>query len=249
GYEEAAAQGLLAGANAAAKASGSSEILVDRAEAYIGVMIDDLVTKGVTEPYRMFTSRAEYRLSLRADNADQRLTARGEGLGLVGADRARVFHVKQTALAAAREWAETTSLTPSEAARHGISLNQDGRRRSALDLLAMPEIRFADLARIWPRLGDLSKPVAEQLETEALYAGYLHRQEADILAFRKDEQLRLSVDLPYGEIKGLSNEVRGKLEAARPLTLGQAGRIEGVTPASLAVLLAWVKKNGARAVG
>ncbi|MEE2690220.1 MAG: tRNA uridine-5-carboxymethylaminomethyl(34) synthesis enzyme MnmG [Pseudomonadota bacterium] len=249
GYEEAAAQGLVAGANAAARASGSAEILFDRAEAYIGVLIDDLVTKGVTEPYRMFTSRAEYRLSLRADNADQRLTPRGAAAGLVGAERARVFHVKQKALAEARAWAEAASLTPNEAAKHGLSLNQDGRRRTALDLLAMPGIAFADLARIWPRLAALPKPIAEQLEIEALYAGYLHRQEADILAFRKDEQLRLPADLPYGEIKGLSHEVRGKLEAARPMTLGQAGRIEGVTPASLAVLLAWVKKNGARAVG
>ncbi|HXI87424.1 MAG TPA: tRNA uridine-5-carboxymethylaminomethyl(34) synthesis enzyme MnmG [Parvularculaceae bacterium] len=249
GYEEAAAQGLIAGANAAARAGRSAEILIDRAEAYIGVLIDDLATRGVTEPYRMFTSRAEYRLSLRADNADQRLTPKGVGAGLVGAERARAFHVKQAALEEARAFARRETLTPNEAARHGLALNQDGRRRSVFDLLALPDVRLVDLARIWPRLGELSRDVAEQLEIEALYAGYLDRQEADILAFRKDESLRLSPDLPYSEIKGLSNEVRGKLLEARPMTLGQAGRIEGVTPAALAVVLAWVKKNGARAAG
>ncbi|MBI1364553.1 MAG: tRNA uridine-5-carboxymethylaminomethyl(34) synthesis enzyme MnmG [Alphaproteobacteria bacterium] len=247
GYEEAAAQGLVAGANAAAKAGGSAEILIDRAEGYIGVLIDDLTTRGVTEPYRMFTSRAEYRLSLRADNADQRLTAKGIALGLVGAERRRAFHVKQAALEEARAFARETTLTPNEAARHGIALNQDGRRRSVLDLLALPNVSLGALARIWPRLGALPRAIAEQLEIEALYAGYLDRQEADILAFRRDESLRLSPDLPYGEIRGLSNEVRTKLLEAQPLTLGQAGRIEGVTPAALAVVLAWVKKNGAPA--
>ena len=248
GYEEAAAQGLIAGANAAAKAGDGAEILIDRAEGYIGVMIDDLVTKGVTEPYRMFTSRAEYRLSLRADNADQRLTAKGVALGLVGSDRAEKFHLKQVALNDAMAWARKTTLTPNEARAHGLTLNQDGRRRSVIDLLAMPEIGVGELLPIWPNLGALANPIAEQLEIEALYAGYLHRQEADIVAFRKDESLRLSADLPYSDIKGLSNEVRAKLVEARPLTLGQAGRIEGVTPAALAVVLAWVKKNGARAI-
>ncbi|MGE0408603.1 MAG: tRNA uridine-5-carboxymethylaminomethyl(34) synthesis enzyme MnmG [Amphiplicatus sp.] len=247
GYEEAAAQGLLAGANAAAKAGGAPDFLIDRAEGYLGVLIDDLVTRGVTEPYRMFTSRAEYRLSLRADNADQRLTARGIAAGLVGAERARAFHVKQAALAEARAFAMAETITPSEAAKVGLALNQDGRRRSVLDLLAMPGIAVADLARIWPRLGALAPALAEQLEIEALYAGYLHRQEADILAFRKDESLRLPADLPYAEIKGLSNEARAKLLEARPLTLGQAGRIEGMTPAALAVILAWVKKGARRA--
>lgn len=248
GYEEAAAQGLVAGANAAAKAAGGAPLLIDRAEAYMGVLIDDLVTRGVTEPYRMFTSRAEYRLSLRADNADQRLTARGEAFGLIGAARATAFHVKRAALEDARAWALATTLTPNEAAKHGLTLNQDGRRRTVMDLLAMPGVAYGDLARIWPQLAGLGRPVAEQLEIEALYAGYLHRQEADILAFRKDESLRLPADLPYAAMKGLSNEVRQKLEAARPMTLGQAGRIEGVTPAALAVLLAWMKKKGA-AVG
>ncbi|GAB4525119.1 MAG: tRNA uridine-5-carboxymethylaminomethyl(34) synthesis enzyme MnmG [Amphiplicatus sp.] len=249
GYEEAAAQGLIAGANAAAKAGGGPPLLIDRAEGYIGVLIDDLVTKGVTEPYRMFTSRAEYRLTLRADNADQRLTPRGIAAGLVGAERARAFHVKQSALEEARSWARATTLTPNEAARYGLALNRDGRRRSVIDLLALPGVDAARLAAIWPRLAALPRPIVEQLEIEALYAGYLDRQEADIIAFRRDESLRLPADLPYGEIPGLSHEVRQKLAEARPVTLGQAGRIEGVTPAALALLLAWVRKHGARAAG
>jgi tRNA uridine 5-carboxymethylaminomethyl modification enzyme len=243
GYEEAAAQGLVAGANAAAKVAGSAPILFDRAEAYIGVLIDDLVTRGVTEPYRMFTSRAEYRLTLRADNADLRLTGRGEALGLVGPTRGRAFHVKHRLLEEARAWAREAGLTPSEAAKAGIAINQDGRRRSALDLLALPDVSLADVVRLWPEAGALRKDIAEQLEIEALYAGYLDRQEADIVAFRRDESLRLPADLPYAAIKGLSHEVRARLAATRPATLGQAGRIEGVTPAALAVLLAWFRKN------
>ncbi len=246
GYEEAGAQGLVAGANAAAKAGGGEAVLIDRAEAYIGVLIDDLVSRGVTEPYRMFTSRAEYRLSLRADNADQRLTEKGIALGLVGAERARLFHVKQQALDAARAWARATTLTPNEAARHGITLNQDGRRRSVTELLGLPGMDAVRLAAVWPEIANLPKAVVEQLEIDGLYAGYLDRQEADILAFRKEESLRLPADLPYAEMKGLSNEMRQKLDAVRPLTLGQAGRIEGVTPAALAVVLAWVKKHGGR---
>lgn len=249
GYEEAAAQGLMAGANAAAKVGGGEPILIDRSEGYIGVLIDDLVTRGVTEPYRMFTSRAEYRLTLRSDNADQRLTSLGINSGLVGRDRADMFHVKQIALDEAKEWARQTSLTPTEAARHGITINQDGRRRSVIDLLALPSVTIETLGSIWPYLGALAPTISEQLEIDGLYAGYLERQEADILAFKKDESLKLSPDLPYGEIKGLSNEVRQKLETARPLTLGQAGRVEGVTPAALAVVLAWVKKNGNMARG
>jgi tRNA uridine 5-carboxymethylaminomethyl modification enzyme len=248
GYEEAAAQGLVAGANAAAKVAGSAPILFDRSEAYIGVLIDDLVTRGVTEPYRMFTSRAEYRLTLRADNADLRLTGRGEALGLVGPTRGRTFHVKHRLLEAARAWARTTGVTPSEASKFGIAINQDGRRRSVFDLLALPGVSLAGLARFWPEAGALRKDVAEQLEIEALYAGYLDRQEADIVAFKRDESLRLPADLPYAEIKGLSHEVRARLAATRPATLGQAGRIEGVTPAALAVLLAFLRKND-RAAG
>jgi len=243
GYEEAGAQGLVAGANAAAKAGGSGAVMFDRSEAYIGVLIDDLVTRGVTEPYRMFTSRAEYRLTLRADNADLRLTGLGVRLGLVGAARASAFHVKQGRLADARRWARERSMTPNEAAKFGLTINQDGRRRTALDLLALPGVTLARLADVWPEAASFRPEIAEQLEIEALYSGYLDRQEADILAFKKDESLRLPADFPYQEVKGLSNEVRAKLAATRPATLGQAGRVEGVTPASLAVLLAWLKKN------
>ncbi|WP_375201777.1 tRNA uridine-5-carboxymethylaminomethyl(34) synthesis enzyme MnmG [Hyphococcus sp.] len=243
GYEEAAAQGLMAGVNAARMALSGEPFTLDRSQAYIGVMIDDLVTNGVTEPYRMFTSRAEYRLTLRADNADQRLTPIGIAAGIVGERRAGMFHVKQSALEKARNWARETTLTPNEAAKHGLKLNQDGRRRSVIDLLALPEVDLPALSRIWPQIGDMDDAVAEQLAFDALYAGYLHRQEADIVAFKKDESLALPADLDYAAIPGLSNEVRGKLVGARPATLGQAGRLEGVTPAALALLLAWVKKN------
>jgi tRNA uridine 5-carboxymethylaminomethyl modification enzyme len=243
GYEEAAAQGLVAGANAAASVSGQGAVLFDRAEAYIGVLVDDLVTRGVTEPYRMFTSRAEYRLTLRADNADLRLTSRGIGLGLIGSERSEMFHVKQSLLSDARSWALGHSLTPNEARSLGVQVNQDGRRRSVIDLLALPGVSLKTLAAVWPEAGRLRGDIAEQLEIEALYAGYLDRQEGDIVAFRKDESLRLLPDLPYAEIAALSHEVRLKLAEARPATLGAAGRIEGVTPASLAVLLAWVRKS------
>ena len=246
GYEEAAAQGLIAGVNAARRTGGSEPFLLDRSEAYIGVMIDDLVTHGVTEPYRMFTSRAEYRLSLRSDNADQRLTPRGIEAGIVSAERASVFHDKKDQLDAARDWATATTITPNEANRRGVKLNQDGRRRSVMDLLTLPEVRFESLAAIWPELAEMPRPIIEQLSFDALYAGYLDRQQADIAAFKKDEALSLPADLDYAEIKGLSNEVRQKLMAARPTTLGQAGRLEGVTPAALALLLAWAKKNGRR---
>ena len=247
GYEEAAAQGLMAGVNAARAVAGDEPFTLDRSEAYIGVLIDDLVTHGVTEPYRMFTSRAEYRLTLRADNADQRLTPIGIAAGIVGPERADVFHVKQAALDSARDWARTATLTPNEALKYGIKLNQDGRRRSVLDLLSLPDVGLADLAEVWPQIRDMAPEISEQLAFDALYAGYLHRQEADIIAFKRDESLKLPADLDYAEIKGLSNEVRQKLIDATPATLGQAGRIEGVTPAALALLLAWVKKNAGRA--
>ena len=248
GYEEAGAQGLMAGVNAARRAAGNGEpFVLDRSEAYIGVLIDDLITHGVSEPYRMFTSRAEYRLTLRADNADQRLTPLGIAAGIVSETRAKAFHVKQTALDKARRWAEETTLTPNEAMRHGLKINQDGRRRSVIDLLALPDVTRETLSAIWPELGEMSDVVSEQLEFDALYAGYLNRQEADIVAFKKDESLRLPADLDYAAIPGLSNEVRTKLTDARPSTLGQAGRIEGVTPAAQALLLAWMKKRSATA--
>jgi tRNA uridine 5-carboxymethylaminomethyl modification enzyme len=239
GYEEAAAQGLMAGWNAARAASGASPIILDRAQAYIGVMIDDLVTKGVSEPYRMFTSRAEYRLTLRADNADQRLTSMGEENGLVGSERARIFADKLAQLAVSRETMTSLTLTPNEAAKHGIAVRLDGVRRTALDLLSLTD--FAALARIWPELAALTPEIVEQLEVDAQYAGYLDRQDADIVAFRRDEGRALPAGLDYGAVVGLSNEVRQKLERIRPATLGQAARIEGMTPAALTLILAHVK--------
>ena len=243
GYEEAAAQGLIAGLNAASAAGGGDTVEITRAEGYLGVLVDDLVTRGVSEPYRMFTSRAEYRLALRADNADQRLTPRALALGCVGPDRTARFTAKMQALDAARGLARTLSLTPKAATDAGLKVNQDGQRRSALDLLAYPSVSFEDLAAIWPALDACAPQVREQLEIDALYAGYLERQEADVVAFRRDEGLRLPADLDYGAVGGLSNEVRGKLAQARPVTLGQAGRIEGVTPGALTALLAHVKKR------
>ncbi|MEZ5959605.1 MAG: hypothetical protein R3C30_04150 [Hyphomonadaceae bacterium] len=214
-----------------------------RAEGYIGVMIDDLVTRGVTEPYRMFTSRAEYRLSLRADNADQRLTPKGVELGCVGSEREHVFADKMREIEAARELARTLNLTPAQAEARGLKVNQDGQRRDALALLAYPSIEFGQLAAIWPELGSLSRQAREQLEIDAMYSGYLERQALDVEAFKRDEDLRISPDLDYAAVGGLSNEVREKLGNARPVTLGQASRIEGVTPGALTALLAHVKRE------
>jgi tRNA uridine 5-carboxymethylaminomethyl modification enzyme len=244
GYEEAAAQGLVAGLNAALAASGTARTFEpSRSDSYLGVLIDDLVTRGVTEPYRMFTSRAEYRLALRADNADQRLTPKALALGCVGAERAGRFDAKLAAIDDARKLARTLSLTPTEAHKHGLKVNQDGQRRSALDLLGYPTITFEDLAGIWPELSALTPQAREQIEIDALYRGYLGRQEADVIAFRKDEALRLPPDLDYAAVGGLSTEIRLKLAAARPTTLGQAGRIEGVTPSALTALLVHVRKR------
>ena len=244
GYEEAAAQGLIAGLNAASRAGGGDDISFDRAEGYLAVMIDDLVTRGVTEPYRMFTSRAEYRLTLRADNADQRLTARGIALGCVGPSRRSRYASKMAALAAARDFARSVSLTPNEADRHGLALNKDGQRRSAFALLSHPNIAIADLAKIWPRFGDLPPKIAEQVEIDAKYDVYLSRQAADIAAYRRDESLELPDGLDYSQLRGLSHEVRQKLDAARPRTIGQAARMDGITPAALTLLVAHLKRNG-----
>ena len=241
GYEEAAAQGLIAGLNAAL----SKPFVVDRADGYLGVLIDDLVSLGVTEPYRMFTSRAEYRLWLRADNADQRLTPQGIEIGCVGADRAKVFHVKQQALDEARDLASGLKASPSALAKRGIVINQDGVPRSALDLLAYPEIDWTRLAELWPELAPTAADIAEQLTIDARYAGYLGRQREDISAYRRDEALGLPDDLDYGAIGSLSNEVRQKLQAHRPATLGQAARISGVTPAALVALLKFVRRRAA----
>lgn len=246
GYEEAAAQGLIAGLNAARAASGSAPVILGRADAYIGVMIDDLVTRGATEPYRMFTSRAEYRLTLRADNADQRLTPIGIEAGIVGGERAAFFSERMAALDTARDRLQAANLTPPEAQRHGLKVNGDGVRRSGMDLLRYPDIGFNDLVRVWPDLAGISPGIVEQLEIEAVYAGYLDRQQADIVAFRKDESVRLDPDMDYGSIAGLSNEMREKLSAARPSTLGQASRIPGVTPAALSLLLSAMRRPDRR---
>jgi tRNA uridine 5-carboxymethylaminomethyl modification enzyme len=244
GYEEAAAQGLMAGLNAAVRAGDGQEIVFDRAEGYLGVMIDDLVTRGVTEPYRMFTSRAEYRLALRADNADQRLTEKGIALGCVGARRAAHHREKTAVLMNARGMAEELSLTPSEAARHGLALNRDGQRRTAFELLSYPDIGLERLATIWPRLRALPPAIGTQLEIDAKYAVYLQRQAADVAAYRRDEALGLDPDTDYAAIPGLSNEARQKLQSHRPRTLGHAARIDGMTPAALMLLAAHVRRAG-----
>jgi len=248
GYEEAAAQGLVAGLNAAARAGEGPEIVFDRAEGYLGVMIDDLVTRGVTEPYRMFTSRAEYRLTLRADNADQRLTPKGIAMGCVGAERTASFAAKLAAIDDARTYARSVSLTPTEARRHGLALNQDGQRRTAYDLLSYPDLGIAELAPIWPRLGELAPKIAEQLEIDAKYDVYLTRQAADVAAFRRDEALTLPADFDYLGLPGLSNEVRQKLQTAQPRTLGQAARLDGVTPAALTLILGHLRRASRKPV-
>ena len=243
GYEEAAAQGLVAGLNAAARAGGGGEITFDRAEGYLAVMIDDLVTRGVTEPYRMFTSRAEYRLTLRADNADQRLTDKGIAIGCVGETRRSRHAAKMAALRAAHDLARSVSLTPSEAARHGLALNKDGQRRTGFELLSHPNIGVEQLARIWPRFGDLAPAIVGQLEIDAAYEVYLSRQAADIAAYRRDESLELPDGLDYAALPGLSNEAKQKLQSSRPRTIGQAGRIDGITPAALTLLVAHLKRK------
>ena len=241
GYEEAAAQGLVAGLNAAARAGGGAAVVFDRADAYLGVMIDDLVTRGVAEPYRMFTSRAEYRLSLRADNADQRLTERGLALGCVGSARAAVHRQRTAARAHARGLAQSRTLTPGEADHQGIVMRQDGRRRTAFELLSFPHVCWADLARIWPDLSAVAPDIAEQVETDAKYAVYLDRQADDVAAYRRDETLELPGGLDYDEIPGLSTELRQKLDSVRPRTIGQASRVDGMTPVALTLLAARIR--------
>ena len=243
GYEEAGAQGLMAGLNAARAADGKEPVIMDRAEAYIGVLIDDLITRGVTEPYRMFTSRAEYRLALRADNADQRLTERGIEAGCVGPDRAAMFHVKHLALSESRKALQTLSLSPAKAREAGWNVNQDGRVRTAWEYLGYKDISLETLAKVWPGLSEIDPAIAAQLEIEALYSGYIERQAGDVEALRRDEALRIPEGIDYSAIGGLSNEVRQKLEAIRPATLGQASRIEGVTPGALTALLGHVKRR------
>ena len=245
GYEEAAAQGLVAGLNAALAASGTDTIVFDRADGYLGVMIDDLVTRGITEPYRMFTSRAEYRLTLRADNADQRLTDKGMALGCVGQARSIRHGTKMATLDAAKALAKSLTLTPNEAARYGLALNRDGVRRSAFELLAYPDIGWQELRGVWPELSAIDLGIAIHLEIDAKYDVYLKRQIADVDAFRRDEGLILS-DVDYADVPGLSNEARSKLEAARPRTVGQAGRLDGLTPAALGILAAYLRREARR---
>jgi tRNA uridine 5-carboxymethylaminomethyl modification enzyme len=245
GYEEAAAQGIVAGLNAALVAGSAVPIVFDRADGYLGVMIDDLVTRGITEPYRMFTSRAEYRLTLRADNADQRLTGKGIALGCVGAKRAQFHRAKMTALEAAKALSKSLTITPNEAAKHGLTLNRDGHRRSAFELLAYPEIGWSEVRGIWPELSAIAPGIAEHLEIDAKYDVYLKRQTADVDAFRRDEGLLLT-DIDYADVPGLSNEARSKLEKARPRTVGQAGRLDGLTPAALGILAAYLRREARR---
>jgi tRNA uridine 5-carboxymethylaminomethyl modification enzyme len=284
GYEEAAAQGLMAGINAALAATGRIEsnvsresmkqsqgsvsreslqhesgdesgdvsretvrkesgFILDRADAYIGVLIDDLITRGAPEPYRMFTSRAEYRLKLRADNADQRLTLKGIEIGCVGAERAAVWNQKNTVLQAARELACELKATPNELEAYGIGVNKDGIRRNVADLLGYPDIDWEQLQAVWPELEAIPVPIREQIEIDSLYAGYMDRHEADVRAFRKDEALRLPEDLDYETVGSLSTEIKQKLTRVRPPTLGAASRIPGVTPAAMVALLRFVKKQ------
>ncbi|CAN5550518.1 tRNA uridine-5-carboxymethylaminomethyl(34) synthesis enzyme MnmG [soil metagenome] len=242
GYEEAAAQGVVAGLNAALSASGGEMVVFDRADGYLGVMIDDLVTRGITEPYRMFTSRAEYRLTLRADNADQRLTDKGMALGCVGSARSARHGAKMAALTAAKALAQSLSVTPNEAGRHGLALNHDGVRRSAFELLAYPDVGWAEVQGIWPELSAVDPAIAGHLEIDAKYDVYLKRQTADVDAFRRDEGLLLT-DIDYDAVPGLSNEARNKLGKARPRTVGQAGRLDGLTPAALGILAAYLRRE------
>ncbi|MDE0765569.1 MAG: tRNA uridine-5-carboxymethylaminomethyl(34) synthesis enzyme MnmG [Amylibacter sp.] len=242
GYEEAAAQGLVAGLNAAKAALGQEMVIFDRAQAYIGVMIDDLVTRGVSEPYRMFTSRAEYRLSLRSDNADQRLTPLGISCGLVGLRRKKIFDAKIEKLETAKTLLRSLKITPSEAKKTGISIKQDGVRRSAMDLLSHKDITTSKLVDIWPELSVLNSEIREQVEKDAVYVNYIDRQQSAVNAMRKDEKLAIPDSFNFTNISGISNEIKQKLLQARPTTLAQAGRIEGMTPAALALILTTIRR-------
>ncbi|MHA6299505.1 tRNA uridine-5-carboxymethylaminomethyl(34) synthesis enzyme MnmG [Devosia sp. CAU 1758] len=249
GYEEAGAQGLLAGANAALAAQGADPMILSRTESYLGVMVDDLVTRGVSEPYRMFTSRAEFRLHLRADNADQRLTPMAIDKGLVGEARAEIFRDKGNALRDSRNLLDTLSVSPTEARKAGIAVNADGKRRSAFELLSYPDIAVADLVKMWPELGSIAPVVMEQVEIDAQYAVYLDRQKADIEGVRRDEQRRIPDDLDYAAIPGLSTELRQKLAAHRPQTIAQAQAMDSMTPAAITLLLAVIRRGDQRKAG
>ncbi len=243
GYEEAGAQGLLAGLNAARRASGREPAVFDRAQSYIGVLVDDLVTHGVTEPYRMFTSRAEFRLSLRVDNADERLTMLGTELGIVGSARLAAFEARNGAIESLRSELQGLQLTPQQAQIGGIQLNRDGLRRSAYQILSYPDVTFEQLAAIWPQLNAYSASVTDRVTADAVYAVYLDRQAAEIQAYRRDQALKVPTDLDLDAISGLSNELKAKLAAVRPADLAQAGKIEGMTPAALTLLAAHARKS------
>jgi tRNA uridine 5-carboxymethylaminomethyl modification enzyme len=242
GYEEAAAQGMVAGLNAGLRATGRSSIIFDRAGSYIGVLVDDLITRGVSEPYRMFTSRSEYRLSLRADNADERLTPLAASLGAASRERIARFDSWKSSYDQLRALLVSVSLTPREAERHGLTMNQDGVRRSGFDILSRPGITIERLAAIWPSLAGFPGALVERVETDAAYHVYLDRQAADADAFRRDEAFDLPPELDYSQLAGLSSELRGKLALVRPLTIGHASRIEGITPAALTLLAAHARR-------
>ena len=243
GYEEAAAQGIIAGLNAARNASGEDPFILGRGDAYIGVMIDDLVSRGVSEPYRMFTSRAEFRLSLRADNADERLTPLGVKLGIVGGERQAKFEALEQELAGARELVKSLNLTPNEASKYGLALNRDGQRRSAYELMSYPDIDFQRLLSVWPQLGGISPKTAERLETEARYAVYLERQSADVAVLRREQEREIPADIDYTLLPGLSRELQQKLSTRRPRTLAEAQRIDGMTPAALAIIISVLQQH------
>ncbi len=246
GYEEAGAQGLLAGLNAAKRAGGSEPVIIQRTEAYIGVMVDDLTSRGVSEPYRMFTSRAEFRLSLRADNADQRLTPLADQLGILGSERREKFAARQDALSAARDLTKELTITPNQASRYELHLNQDGARRSAYDLLSYPDIDLQKLQAIWPELNTIDSITREALEIEAQYSVYMDRQQSDIAVMEREERLFVPASLDFDAISGLSNELKFKLKQRMPETIAEAQRVEGITPAALALLITHIKKHSAR---
>jgi len=243
GYEEAGGQGIIAGLNAALSAAGSKPFIVDRADGYIGVMIDDLIMHGTQEPYRMFTSRSEYRLSLRADNADLRLTGKGIAIGCVGSERRGLFEQKNSQLQLSRETLERLIITPNNAKKHGITINQDGVKRSAFELLTYNQITFSHLFTIWPELNSIPSHIVEQLEIEAMYSGYLERQEIDIAAFKKEEAMAIPSGIDYDLLPSLSNEIKTKLKHIRPSTIAAASRIQGITPAAVITLMGYIKKN------
>tara|TARA_B110000263_G_scaffold53842_1_gene45210 strand:+ start:107 stop:1192 length:1086 start_codon:yes stop_codon:yes gene_type:complete len=243
GYEEAAAQGLIAGINASLKIKKTEVFVLDRSQGYIGVLIDDLVTKGTKEPYRMFTSRAEYRLTLRADNADQRLTPLGIKIGCVSLQRKNIFEKKLERIKCGFSLVKKYKISPNELAKKGININYDGKKRSAFQLLSFKNIFFSDINRIWPETKSITKDVVEQIEIESQYLGYLDRQRDDINDFKKEERLLLPKDLNYNSVGSLSNEIVEKLSAIRPPTLGAASRVSGVTPAAIIALLRFVKKQ------